>query len=323
MNIQFTKATKEQLKLKMAICGPSGSGKTYSALKLATCLGTKIACVDTERSSARKYADEFSFNNFDLLTFHPLQYTGCIQSAVNAGFEVLIIDSLSHAWIGKDGMLELADQASKKQRTQNTYTAWRDVTPFHMQLIDMMLQSPIHIIVTMRSKMEYVLETVNGKQVPRRVGMAPVQREGMEYEFDIVGDMDLDNNLVVTKTRCRAVNGKVFNKPGKEFMEPVIAWLNAGEKAAPKVPESYPAGFQDPIDKRFTIPEGSPHLEKVIIHVGDLKGKFIGDITIEDLEKIAAWVPQRKTADDKMTLMDNCLIDAAKRLLEKKKALNH
>lgn len=230
----FKKATKAQAKGRIALCGPSGTGKTYTGLTLATHLGEKVAVIDTERGSASKYADEFEFDVMELETFHPQKYIDGIREAEAAGYDVLLIDSLSHAWMGKDGALELVDKEAARSKSSNSYVAWRAVTPLHNALVDAILQSKMHIIVTMRSKTEYVMETVNGKSVPRKVGMAPIQRDGMEFEFDIVGDLDHDNKLIISKSRCRALSGGVIEKPGAEMAEVIRDWLTDGVKIATK-----------------------------------------------------------------------------------------
>lgn len=229
MTMQFKKATKTQARLRLALIGPSGSGKTYSALAIGQHLGDRVALIDTERGSASKYADVFTFDTLELSTFSPLTYIEAIRAAGDAGYNVLVIDSLSHAWMGKEGALEQVDAAAKRNHN-NSYAAWRDVTPMHNQLIDAMLASPCHIIVTMRSKTEYVLEKDErtGKTAPKKVGMAPVQRDGMEYEFDVVADMDQENNLIVSKSRCPAMNGQVVNKPGKQVADTLREWLTDG-----------------------------------------------------------------------------------------------
>lgn len=234
----FQRATKKQAKLRMALIGPSGSGKTYSALAIASHLGRRVALIDTERGSASKYADEFEFDVLELDSFHPQRYIDGIREAEQAGYDVLIIDSLSHAWAGKDGALELVDRAAKRSQSNNTFGAWREVTPLHNALVDTMLQAKCHVIVTMRAKTEYVQERdeKTGRTVIRKVGLQPVQRDGLEYEFDVVGDMDADNNLIVTKSRCKALNGAVFSKPGKDVADILRAWLSdgaPGEETAP------------------------------------------------------------------------------------------
>lgn len=244
--MEFKKASKAQAKLRMAIDGPAGSGKTYSALMLAKNLGSRVALIDTERGSASKYADKFDFDVLELTTFSPLTYVDAIKAAVNAGYDVLVIDSLSHAWFGKDGALEQKDKAEARQKTPNGYTAWREVTPMHNALVDAILQAPIHVIGTMRSKMEYVQEKDgNGRTIIKKVGMAPVQRDGVEYEFDIVGDMSIDHVMTISKTRCDLLDGAVIAKPGAELAQTIKAWLTDGAEAPvphwSKVPDVFTA----------------------------------------------------------------------------------
>jgi hypothetical protein len=247
----FKKATKFESRLRFAIVGVSGSGKSYTSLAIATGLGGKVAAVDTEKGSLSKYADLFSFDVLELSSFHPQTYIDAIQVAENAGFDVLIIDSLSHAWMGKDGALELVDKAAKRNQGGNSFSAWRDVTPLHTALIDAILGSKMHIIATMRSKTEYVLETGrNGKMTPRKVGMAAVQRDGMEYEFDVVGEINQEHELVITKTRCSALTDGIFAKPGKEIADLLNDWLK-GEKL--------PEPQQQPPAKLHALPPPSPH----------------------------------------------------------------
>jgi hypothetical protein len=229
--ISFQKATKKQAKARIGLVGPAGSGKTYSALAIAATLGARVAVVDTERGSASKYSDKFSFEVLELTTHSPERYVEAIQAAEQAGFDVLIIDSLSHAWIGKDGALDQVDKRASSGR-DNNFTAWRHVTPMHNALVDAMLGAKLHIIATLRSKTEWVLEKEmkNGREitVPRKIGMAPVQREGLDYEFDIVGDLDTEHNLTISKTRCSELANQIIRKPGKEFAETVRSWLTDG-----------------------------------------------------------------------------------------------
>jgi hypothetical protein len=226
----FQRATKQRAKLRMALAGPAGSGKTYSALAVATSLaaaaGGRIAVVDTEHGSASKYADQFDFDALELESFHPQRYIEAIEQAREAGYAVLVLDSLSHAWMGKDGALELVDRAAKRNQAGNSFAAWRDVTPLHNQLVEAMIASELHLIVTLRSKTEYVQEKDDrGKTIIRKIGLAPVQRDGLEYEFDVYGDLDQDNNLIIGKTRCSALAGQVIAKPGKQLAKVLVEWL--------------------------------------------------------------------------------------------------
>jgi hypothetical protein len=239
----FRPASKTKSRLRLALIGPSGSGKTFSALTLASELAThmraqggsgRVAVVDTERGSASKYADRFSFEVVELAQCDPRNYIEVIEAAEAERFDVLVIDSLSHAWSGKGGSLELVDKAAKQSKSNNTFMAWRNVTPLHNALVDAIIGSGCHVIATMRSKVDYVMEADpnTGKLTPKKVGMAPIQREGMDYEFDVVGDMDLDHNLLITKTRCERLDGEVINRPGKSFARTLIDWLSDGAPAA-------------------------------------------------------------------------------------------
>lgn len=254
----FVKAEKKQAKLRLAIDGPSGSGKTYTALVAATALarGGKIAVIDTERGSASLYADQFDFDVAELNTFNPKNYIDIIEAAEQAGYAVVVIDSLSHAWEGEGGALDMVDAATARSQSKNSYFAWRDVTPLHRKLVDAMLQSKCHIIATMRSKTEYVIEEVErgGKktQVPRKVGTAPIQRAGMEYEFTIVGDMDLDHRLVISKSRMATLADAVVVKPDLKWFGQIVEWLNSGAPAAEKPAE--PPASQQPEQPKFEKP---------------------------------------------------------------------
>ena len=240
----FKKAIRAKKKLRMGIVGPSGSGKTYTALALASGLSDRVACICTEYGSASLYAHKFGFDVLDLTDdFSPQRYIEAIHAAGAEGYGTLVIDGLSQAWMGKGGALEMVDSAAKRNKGGNSYTAWRDVTPWHNKLIDAILGAPCHVIATLRAKTEYVLEANDrGKQVPRKVGMAPVQRDGMEYEFDVVADMDLDHNMIVSKTRLEFLDGAVIPKPGPEVAKRILQDLESGVDAPAPAPVAPPAG---------------------------------------------------------------------------------
>ena len=230
----FRPATRQKSRLRMAIDGVSGSGKTFTALRLALALGKKIAVINTESGAVEKYlglapdGTPFQFDVCELSDFSPSKYTESILAAGAAGYDVLIIDSLSHAWAGAGGALELKDR-----KGGNSFTAWKDITPLHNQMIEAILKSPCHVIATMRSKTEYVLEQDgHGRAIPRKMGMAPVQRAGMEYEFDLYCSIDSEHILRVSKSRCPEVADAITVKPGVAFLAPVVAWLNDGSAAS-------------------------------------------------------------------------------------------
>ncbi|MCL6557294.1 MAG: AAA family ATPase, partial [Firmicutes bacterium] len=222
----FRKAQRKRAKLRLGIAGPAGSGKTYSALEIAFGIGGKVAVIDTERSSAELYAH---LGDYDVCVleppFTPKKYIDAIREAENAGYDVIIIDSLSHAWAGIGGILDMHDAAAAKEK--NSYTAWRHVTPIHNELVDTMLQSKCHVIATMRSKQEYAQVTDGGKARVQKVGMAPVQRDGMEYEFTVFIDLDQTHAAVATKDRTSLFDGITF-RPTRETGKKLLEWLNAG-----------------------------------------------------------------------------------------------
>lgn len=238
----FKKAVMTESKLRLAIAGPSGAGKTYSALAIATGLGGPIAVIDTEHGSASKYSSIFDFDVAEMhAPYHPRKYIDAIKEAAEAGYKVVVIDSLSHAWNGEGGVLQLVEDAAARNKGGNSFAAWKDVTPIQTAMVEAMVMCPIHIIVTMRSKQEYVQgKNEKGYTVINKVGMAPVQRDGMEYEFDVFLDMTVDNKAVVSKSRCVELNGQVINKPGKPLADTLKKWLSA--EPAQKAPEPTQTG---------------------------------------------------------------------------------
>ncbi len=235
----FQKAVKQDLKLRLMISGPSGYGKTYSALAMATALGGTVAVIDTEHGKSALYSDTFAFDVAEMHEpFEPEKYIKALKAAQAAGYRVLVIDSLSHAWAGPGGVLDIVDLAAKKSKSANTYTAWKEGTPIQNALVEAILQSDLHVIATARAKTEYILETNDrGRQQPRKVGMKPIQRDDLEYEFDVWFEMlDTDNNAAVQKTRCSALQGKVINKPGAQVVEILTTWLRGGAPSAPPEP---------------------------------------------------------------------------------------
>lgn len=198
----FTKATKQATSIKLAISGPSGSGKTYSALLLAKGLGGKTAVLDTEGGSASLYADFFDFDTWDELDpkgFPPEYFIRVIKAAEEAGYNNLIIDSLSHEWNGRGGCLELADAIARAKYKGNTFAAWVDVTPRHTKLIETILNTRLNILATMRAKSDYVItkDEKSGKSTPQKVGLAAIQRDGMDYEFTLMFELDRDSHIAI------------------------------------------------------------------------------------------------------------------------------
>lgn len=226
----FRKAERKQAKLRLGLVGPAGSGKTYGALLVAMGLGGRVAMIDTENGSGDLYA---GLGDYDVCTlsapYEVQKYLASIKEAEAAGYDVLIIDSLSHAWAGEGGLLDQQGRIADSGRG-NSYTAWRQVTPWHNKLVEAMLTSPCHIIATMRAKTEYVQEqNERGKTEIRKVGLAPVQRDGMDYEFSVVFDLSASHTAQASKDRTSLFDGRVFQL-GKDTGAALREWLEHGKE---------------------------------------------------------------------------------------------
>ncbi len=228
-DMQFRKATKKALKARIALCGPSGAGKTYSALITAHALadGAPVAVIDTERRSSELYADVFDFDVLPMDRFDPRDLSRALALAAHHGYAVVVIDSLSHFWSGADGMLEQVDNAAKRSMGGNQFGGWKEARPMEREMIDAILAYPGHVVATMRVKTEYVIEEDSrGKKKPVKIGMKPEQRENLDYEFTLVGDMDHEHVLVVGKSRVSSLEGAVIPRPDGSFGRAILDWLN-------------------------------------------------------------------------------------------------
>ena len=225
MSFTFTKATKSSAKLRAALFGPSGAGKTFTALRIAAGLGGAIAVIDTERGSASKYADRFAFDVLDLEHAGIPNYQGAIAAAAQAGYAVLVIDSLSHGW---QELLQEIDRLAAAKYRGNTWSAWSEGTPKQRALVEAILTYPGHVIATMRSKTEWSIEADGkGRQKPVRVGLAPEQGKGIEYEFDLLLELSPDHIGRVIKDRTGKFQDELLDKPGETFGQALAAWLGA------------------------------------------------------------------------------------------------
>jgi len=233
MSSLFTKATKAEAKARIAVTGPSGSGKTYSALLWATELadGGKIAVIDTERDSAKLYADRFDFDTLSMSApYHPDRLVEILKAAEEEGYAVVVIDSLTHFWNGQGGILEIVENAGAKV-SGNNFAGWKVATPIQQRMVDTILAFNGHIITSMRSKTEYSLEKGdNGRLSPKKIGLAPQQRDGIEYEYTLVLEMDTEHRTIIGKTRCEALADQVFapNK-AKDAVGTFKNWLKSGD----------------------------------------------------------------------------------------------
>lgn len=238
---EIHRATKCRAKLRLGMSGPAGSGKTYSALLIAHGLGGRIGLIDTEHGSGDLYADLLP-EGYDVLQltppFTPARYVEAIQAFEAAGVQTIIVDSLSHAWSGEGGSLDRHGKIA--DRSGNSWQAWRQVTPEHNALVEAMLQSSCHVIATMRAKTEYVQEKDErtGRQIVRKIGLAPVMRDGIEYEFTIFMELDSQHLAHVGKDRTRLFDGMII-KPDADIGRQLLAWLDSG------APEPVRTGLDD------------------------------------------------------------------------------
>lgn len=288
--MEIRKAERKIARLRLGIAGPSGSGKTMGSLKLARGITDgKICLIDTERGSGDLYADLYDYDIIQLEPpFKPEKYVDAIAMAEDAGYDVIIIDSLSHAWSDEGGLL---DQADKLSVSTNRFQVWSSLTPQHRKLVNAMLQSTSHIIGTIRSKQEYVMEKdeATGKSSVKKLGMAPVQRDGMEYEFTIFFDVDSNHNTRASKDRTNMFNDEVFvlsEDIGKRIRE----WLESGKPDVRLMKQEF-MRYLNRIGAMLPQKEDQP--EWIKQHTPKLTGfewseENIGDIVAKMKEHVAA-----------------------------------
>lgn len=223
------KAQRKKAKMKLALQGSSGSGKTYSALLIASGMANweDICIIDTENHSADLYAHLGSYNVFPISKpFTPEKYIKAIEDCESAGMKVIIIDSLSHEWDGDGGILE-----THSNMPGNSFTNWGKLTPRHNACVQKILAADAHIIATFRTKQDYVLTDKNGKMVPEKVGLKSITRDGMDYEFTIVFDIDIAHNCTASKDRTGLFVQEIPFKASKSTGQRILFWCENGEKS--------------------------------------------------------------------------------------------
>lgn len=290
--MKFEKASKKKAKLRLAITGLAGGGKTWTSLAIGQHLvdGGKIAVIDTERGSASLYANKFSFDVLELEEHAPTDYVRAIELAESSGYDVVVIDSLSHAWVDA---LETVDNMIDRG-AGNKFTSWAKVTPQHNLLVESILNCKAHVIATMRSKVAYALQQNDkGKNEVKKLGLAPVQRSGLDYEFTLVGDIDREHRLTITKTRMdgAVAMDEIIDRPGEVFAKRVRAWLEYGDAPAPApAPEPEYRYEPHPALMPMTVEQfetGSP----------PARVEFVAD------EAFSSYLEAIKTAGDHASLM--------------------
>jgi hypothetical protein len=232
----FKKAERKHSKLRLALAGPAGSGKTLSALKIAKgmaqTLGCKVAVIDTEKGSSNLYAHVC---DFDVLEFNapydPARYVSAIKLAEKEGYGIIIIDSGSHEWNGEGGCLQMVDKITQADKNHNSYMAWNTITPKHVAFIEAILQSPAHIICTLRSKTAYELvkDERTGRTKPVKLGLAPITREGMDFEFTTWLDLFVENHLATSSKDRTGMFDGVPELITEETGQKLLGWLNNEE----------------------------------------------------------------------------------------------
>lgn len=226
---------RKKAKLRLALTGPSGSGKTYGALEIAKGLGGKTAVIDTEKGSASLYSDRFNFDVLELdPPFTPERFIEAIGAAQEAGYDNLIIDSITHEWSGSGGCLELLDGLAKAKYRGNTWSAWSEITPRHNAFLDAILRSDLHIIATMRSKTETAqVDKGNGKKGVDKLGMKSEQRDGVEYEFTTVLDLNHETHTAMaSKDRTGLFSNAEVTQLNELTGKKLMDWLNDGRTKA-------------------------------------------------------------------------------------------
>jgi hypothetical protein len=270
----FRKATREKVFLKLAVTGPSGSGKTYSSLRLARGLvgpSGKIALIDTENRSASLYADRFDFDTLDIAPpFDNEKFVDGVNAAVEAGYGAIVIDSASHFW---EGILDYKDKLD--QRGGNSYTNWKIAGDKFGGIVKAVLQSPAHVICCMRSKMDYVQEKDDrGKTQIKKVGLAPIMRDGIEYEFTTVFDVALNHQAAVSKDRSGLFVDKIFQIT-EETGAQLEAWRLSGGEPLWKTQLTAVIGANEPKANTF------------LVTLGWIKeGQTFRDLSVTNAEKI-------------------------------------
>jgi len=279
----FVDAERTQLYLRCALFGPSGSGKTMTALRMAKGIAEKMgvpfAVIDTEARSASKYTHRFAFKVDNLKKKTIDDYLNSMNDAAKAGYKVLVIDSLSHGW---RELTEEVDRIALSSSSKNTFSPWAKVNPKQKRLIDAILNYPGHIIVTMRSKTEWVIgEGKDGRIAPIRIGLAPEQGKGIEYEFDLLIELNQRHEAVITKDHTELFQDTVIEKPGEDFGVALYDWLVNGKAEMPVTPvENAPAKPLKPTPAQAKPKTASPAAskEKPIKEQGDEVIKEIGAI---------------------------------------------
>lgn len=228
--MELRKATRQKAKIRLGLSAISGGGKTYSAILIAKGLAggdlSKVAMIDTENGSGDLYAHLGEYNVLPLSApYTPENYIKAIKTCEDAGMEVIIIDSITHEWDGRGGILEIS-----AAMTGNSYTNWASLTPRHQKFIDSILSSKCHVITTVRRKQDYeMVLNDKGKLAPIKVGLKEVTREGFEYELTVNLELDQKHNATAQKDRTGLFADNPSFVPSEDTGQMLLQWCESGE----------------------------------------------------------------------------------------------
>lgn len=283
-SLNFAPAIRHEAKARVAIIGPTGAGKTWTALEWAQVLGQSIGVIDTENGSASLYSDTYKFATAPWSP--PYDATKLAAAIRNAGdqFDVLVVDSLTHFWQGAGGVLDVVERAAEKNRG-NQFAGWKVGTPVWRELLDALIFAPCHVIVTMRSKMDYVQTERDGRKVVEKLGMAPVARNDVEYEFTVVGELDQQHRMTITKSRCSTLADQVAAPhQAARLAEKLSEWLSTADATytPPPAIELSPAESLYATIAALTDDAVKAELKR-------LAAENHRRLTVHDLESDSAW----------------------------------
>lgn len=284
--VQIRKARRSATKLRLLLTGPSGSGKTWGGLQIAKGLGGRCVVIDTEEGSSDLYDHLHDFDVIDLKPpFTPERYIEAITAAEDAGYDVIVVDSVTHCWSGPGGCLELLEDVAKAQFRGNTWSAFSVITPRWRAFVDKLLRSPAHVICSGRSKTETAQVDDHGKKKVAKLGMKLEARDGLEFEFTLVLDLIHDGHYAtVSKDRTGLFAGDpkpITVETGKRIAE----WLAGGQAVAVTDDQGVVEKATDAIIDAAT----TTRLDAIVAGIRDrLAQKRITDATAARLYRMAA-----------------------------------
>ena len=294
MAFKIEKATRKKQKLRLLLTGQSGSGKTYSALLLAKTLGRSICVIDTEDGSASLYEDLCDFDVINMQPpYSPNNLIMAIEQVENAGYDVIIVDSLSAFWSSQGGILD--QQNTEVNKGTNSFQAWGKLSPLQNKMLEKIQHCATHIICTARTKTDYVMEEYvakNGKvsQRPVKVGLKTEQKDGLDYNFTIVFRLDREHNATAEKTRASAFDN-YYDVITENTGEKILEWLEKGESTTEKDPLPIERNDLTVIGKKIaslnTVEELTEYFNSFTVMTDEIKTLFTGrkEVILKEGEK--------------------------------------